>query len=152
MNWRDRPMSSPRELLPDLTGCNIVVTGTTSGLGLALSGALAAAGARILMTVRDAERGAAAVDQVRAGIDGTGSAEPVLLDLADLSSVRAAVERGLAAPAGPGRGRRQCRTIPAWESVNPTNTPIANSGTRVFMSPSVMTSRIAAVTARNPTP
>ncbi|ADJ47135.1 protochlorophyllide reductase [Amycolatopsis mediterranei S699] len=42
------------------------------------------------MTVRDAERGAAAVEQVRAGIDGPGSAESVLLDLADLASVRAA--------------------------------------------------------------
>ncbi|KDU85534.1 SDR family NAD(P)-dependent oxidoreductase [Amycolatopsis mediterranei] len=76
--------------VPDLTGRTIVVTGTTSGLGLALSGALAAAGARVLMTVRDAERGAAAVEQVRAGIDGPGSAESVLLDLADLASVRAA--------------------------------------------------------------
>ncbi|ALG10477.1 SDR family NAD(P)-dependent oxidoreductase [Kibdelosporangium phytohabitans] len=83
-------MPSPHELLPDLAGRTIVVTGTTSGLGLALSAALAAAGARVLMTVRDAERGAAAVDQVRAGIDGAGSAEPVLLDLADLCSVRAA--------------------------------------------------------------
>ncbi|MEV5713054.1 hypothetical protein AB0L41_04115 [Amycolatopsis mediterranei] len=44
--------------VPDLTGRTIVVTGTTSGLGLALSGALAAAGARVLMTVRDAARGA----------------------------------------------------------------------------------------------
>ncbi|MFB9690506.1 SDR family NAD(P)-dependent oxidoreductase [Amycolatopsis plumensis] len=76
--------------LPDLAGRTIVVTGTTSGLGLALSGALAAAGARVLMTVRDAERGAAAVGQVRAGIEGPGSAESVLLDLADLASVRAA--------------------------------------------------------------
>ncbi|RSN24086.1 protochlorophyllide oxidoreductase [Streptomyces sp. WAC 05977] len=76
--------------MPDLTGRTIVVTGTTSGLGLALSGALAAAGARVLMTVRDTARGAAALDQVRAGIDGPGSAELVLLDLADLSSVRTA--------------------------------------------------------------
>ncbi|SDG84026.1 NAD(P)-dependent dehydrogenase, short-chain alcohol dehydrogenase family [Lentzea fradiae] len=72
--------------LPDLAGRSIVVTGTTSGLGLALSGELAAAGARVLMTVRDAERGAVAVEQVRA----RGSAEAVLLDLADLGSVRAA--------------------------------------------------------------
>ncbi|MEV6446435.1 SDR family NAD(P)-dependent oxidoreductase [Amycolatopsis sp. NPDC051716] len=76
--------------LPDLTGRTIVVTGTTSGLGFALSGALAAAGARVLMTVRDAERGAAAVERVRAGFEGPGSAESVLLDLADLASVRAA--------------------------------------------------------------
>ncbi|GAA3543692.1 SDR family NAD(P)-dependent oxidoreductase [Amycolatopsis ultiminotia] len=75
---------------PDLAGRTVVVTGTTSGLGLALSRVLAGAGARVLMTVRDTERGAAAVERVRAGIDGEGSAETVLLDLADLASVRAA--------------------------------------------------------------
>jgi NAD(P)-dependent dehydrogenase (short-subunit alcohol dehydrogenase family) len=83
-------MAPSQKVLPDLTGRSIVVTGTTSGLGLALSGELAAAGARVLMTVRDAERGAAAVDQVRARIRGRGSAEVVLLDLADLASVRSA--------------------------------------------------------------
>ncbi|WP_083276100.1 SDR family NAD(P)-dependent oxidoreductase [Pseudonocardia sp. HH130630-07] len=66
------------------------MTGTTSGLGLALSGALAGAGARVLMTARDAGRGAAALERVRAGIRGPGSAETVVLDLADLASVRAA--------------------------------------------------------------
>ncbi|APU15708.1 MULTISPECIES: oxidoreductase [Actinoalloteichus] len=83
-------MAQPYEFLPDLTGRTIVVTGTTSGLGLALSGALAGAGARVLMTVRDADRGAAAVAQVRAGLEDRGSAEAVLLDLADLASVRTA--------------------------------------------------------------
>jgi NAD(P)-dependent dehydrogenase (short-subunit alcohol dehydrogenase family) len=73
--------------LPDLTGHTIVVTGTTSGLGLALSVKLAAAGARLLMTVRNAERGATAAEQVRAGIRGSGSAETIMLDLADLASV-----------------------------------------------------------------
>lgn len=83
-------MTQSYEYLPDLTGRTIVVTGTTSGLGLALSGALAGAGARVLMTVRDVERGAAAVERVRAGIDGPGSAEAVRLDLADLASIRTA--------------------------------------------------------------
>lgn len=83
-------MAQSHEPLPDLAGRTIVVTGTTSGLGLALSAALAGAGARVLMTVRDAERGAAAVEQVRAGLKGRGSAEAVMLDLADLASVRAA--------------------------------------------------------------
>ncbi|MEU6128932.1 SDR family NAD(P)-dependent oxidoreductase [Saccharopolyspora sp. NPDC047091] len=83
-------MAPPHEPLPDLAGRTIVVTGTTSGLGLALSGALARAGARVLMTVRDAERGAAAVEQVRDGLQGRGSAEAVQLDLADLASVRTA--------------------------------------------------------------
>ncbi|MGW0894266.1 SDR family NAD(P)-dependent oxidoreductase [Saccharopolyspora sp. NPDC002578] len=83
-------MTQHHEPLPDLAGRTIVVTGTTSGLGLALSHALAGAGARVLMTVRDAERGRAAVEQVRAGLQGRGSAETVLLDLAELASVRTA--------------------------------------------------------------
>ncbi len=83
-------MARPYAFLPDLTGRTVVVTGTTSGLGLALSGVLAGAGARVLMTARDATRGAAAVEMVRSGLDGSGSAETVLLDLADLASVRAA--------------------------------------------------------------
>ncbi len=83
-------MTRSHASLPDLTGRTVVVTGTTSGLGLALSGALAGAGARVLMTVRDAERGAAAVERAQAATDGSGSTEAVLLDLADLTSVRAA--------------------------------------------------------------
>ncbi|BBG01245.1 MULTISPECIES: SDR family NAD(P)-dependent oxidoreductase [Pseudonocardia] len=68
--------------LPDLAGRTVLVTGTTSGLGLALSGALAGAGARVLMAARDTNRGQLAAE--RAG------GELVLLDLADLSSVRSA--------------------------------------------------------------
>ncbi|ATE54736.1 SDR family NAD(P)-dependent oxidoreductase [Actinosynnema pretiosum] len=83
-------MAPPRQPVPDLAGRTVVVTGTTSGLGLALSGALARAGARVLMTVRDPERGASALALVRDGITGAGSAETVALDLADLASVRAA--------------------------------------------------------------
>jgi len=83
-------MPSSKTPLPDLTGRTVVVTGTTSGLGLALSGALTSAGARVLMTVRDLDRGAAALERVRDGSKGTGHVETVLLDLADLKSVRAA--------------------------------------------------------------
>ncbi|MEU4803750.1 SDR family NAD(P)-dependent oxidoreductase [Actinosynnema sp. NPDC023587] len=83
-------MTPPPHAVPDLADRTVVVTGTTSGLGRALAAVLAGAGARVLMTARDAERGAAAVEQVRAGIDGPGSAELVLLDLADLASVHAA--------------------------------------------------------------
>ncbi|MBP2367180.1 SDR family NAD(P)-dependent oxidoreductase [Pseudonocardia parietis] len=68
--------------LPDLTGRTVLVTGTTSGLGAALSAAFAGAGARVLMTARDTARGQAAAE--RAG------GELVLLDLADLASVRTA--------------------------------------------------------------
>ncbi|TCK21846.1 SDR family NAD(P)-dependent oxidoreductase [Pseudonocardia endophytica] len=70
--------------LPDLSGRTVLVTGTTSGLGLAASTALARAGARVLTTARDPERGKVAAAQA--------GGELVLLDLADLTSVRAAAD------------------------------------------------------------
>ena len=76
--------------IPDLTGRRALVTGTTSGLGLATAKALAAHGAHVVMTARDATRGQAVVDGVRTEVPGA-SVELVLLDLADLASVRALV-------------------------------------------------------------
>jgi len=69
--------------IPDQTGRTVVVTGANSGLGLATSRALAAAGARVVLAVRDTARG----DAAAAGIPG--STEVRRLDLADLASVRA---------------------------------------------------------------
>ncbi|GAY08501.1 oxidoreductase [Pseudonocardia sp. N23] len=74
--------------LPDQTGRTVLVTGATSGLGLASAVAFAGAGARVLMTARDPERGAAALERVRA--ESGGIVELVDLDLADLHSVHAA--------------------------------------------------------------
>lgn len=68
--------------LPDQTGRTVLVTGGTSGLGLASATALATAGARVLLTARDPERGKRACEQA--------GAELVELDLADLDSVRRA--------------------------------------------------------------
>jgi NAD(P)-dependent dehydrogenase (short-subunit alcohol dehydrogenase family) len=69
--------------IPDQTGRTAVVTGATSGLGLVTARALAGAGARVVLAVRDVERGEA----VAAGL--TGTVEVRRLDLADLESVRA---------------------------------------------------------------
>ena len=63
--------------IPDQTGRTVVVTGANSGLGLATSRALAAAGAHVVLAVRDTSRGEAAA----AGIPG--STEVRRLDLAD---------------------------------------------------------------------
>jgi NAD(P)-dependent dehydrogenase (short-subunit alcohol dehydrogenase family) len=68
--------------LPDQTGRTAVVTGATSGLGLATARALAGAGARVVLAVRDPERGA------RAAAAMDGDTEVRELDLADLGSVR----------------------------------------------------------------
>jgi NAD(P)-dependent dehydrogenase (short-subunit alcohol dehydrogenase family) len=61
----------------------VVVTGGNSGLGLATARALAAAGARVVLAVRDTTRG----EQAAAGLPG--QVEVQRLDLADLASVRA---------------------------------------------------------------
>lgn len=68
--------------IPDLTGRTAVVTGANSGLGIATTQALARAGARVVLAVRDLDRGRAAA--ATAG----GRTEVRHLDLADLSSVR----------------------------------------------------------------
>jgi NAD(P)-dependent dehydrogenase (short-subunit alcohol dehydrogenase family) len=64
-------------------GQTVIVTGGASGLGLATARALAGAGARTVLAVRDVERGHAAARQ----LPGTVEVRP--LDLARLSSVRA---------------------------------------------------------------
>ncbi|MFE7278616.1 oxidoreductase [Streptomyces sp. NPDC057623] len=71
--------------LPDLTGRTAVVTGANSGLGLATVEALARAGARVVLAVRDPRRGEAAARTVT-GAHGTLEVRP--LDLADLASIR----------------------------------------------------------------
>ncbi|WP_172160371.1 oxidoreductase [Pseudonocardia broussonetiae] len=69
--------------LDDQTGRTVLVTGATSGLGLASAAALAGAGARVLLGARDPERGRRALEREPGG-------EVVTLDLADLESVRRA--------------------------------------------------------------
>ena len=73
---------TPSDIPPQL-GRTVVVTGATSGIGRAAAHELARAGARVVLAVRDAGRGAA----VAAGMPG--DVEVRRLDLADLASVRA---------------------------------------------------------------
>ena len=68
--------------LPRLDGRTFVVTGANSGIGLAASRELARAGARVVLAVRNTEKG----DAAAATIDG--ATEVRRLDLADLGSVR----------------------------------------------------------------
>ena len=75
------PWSSTR--LGDLTGKRIIVTGATNGVGLGTARALAAAGADVILAVRNTGLG----KQRAAEIGGTTQVAP--LDLADLASVRA---------------------------------------------------------------
>ena len=72
--------------IPSQTGRTIVITGANSGIGLAAARGLAAAGARVVLAVRDAAKGATAAGGI------AGETEVRALDLADLSSVRAFAE------------------------------------------------------------
>jgi NAD(P)-dependent dehydrogenase (short-subunit alcohol dehydrogenase family) len=69
--------------IPDLTGRSVVVTGANSGIGRAAAQALAAAGARVVLAVRDTNKGEAAAAAM------PGTTEVRRLDLASLESIRA---------------------------------------------------------------
>jgi NAD(P)-dependent dehydrogenase (short-subunit alcohol dehydrogenase family) len=68
--------------IPDQSGRTVVVTGANSGIGLIAARELARAGARVVMAVRNQEKGQAAAQSL------TGEVEVRRLDLADLASVR----------------------------------------------------------------
>ena len=76
----------------DFTGQTALVTGSTSGIGRATAIRLAAAGARVVVSGRDAARGDATVAAIRTV---GGAADFVAADLSDAASVRRLAERAL---------------------------------------------------------
>jgi NAD(P)-dependent dehydrogenase (short-subunit alcohol dehydrogenase family) len=68
--------------LPDMTGRSVIVTGANSGIGRAAAHALAGAGARVVIAVRNLDKGSAAAATM------PGETEVRALDLASLASVR----------------------------------------------------------------
>jgi len=81
--------------MPDQTDRVAVVTGANSGLGLAITEALAGAGARVVMACRNEEKAEAAARGIRAK-GPKGTVEVQALDLADLGSVAAFADAFLA--------------------------------------------------------
>ncbi|MGW2294977.1 SDR family oxidoreductase [Streptomyces violaceorubidus] len=81
--------------VPDLTGRRAVVTGASDGLGLGIATRLAAAGAEVLLPVRNPRKGEAALDAIRARVPGAQVALRAL-DLSSLASVAALGETLLA--------------------------------------------------------
>jgi len=69
--------------IQDLTGQTVIVTGASSGIGVETASALAAHGARVILAVRDKDKGQRVADRL------PGATEVRLLDLASLDSVRA---------------------------------------------------------------
>src|SRR6185503_17264118 len=68
--------------LPNLSGRTVVVTGASSGIGAATARALAGAGAKVVLAVRDPAKGK------RVAATMTGDVEVRPLDLESLASVR----------------------------------------------------------------
>ena len=69
--------------IPDQTGRTMIVTGGSSGIGKVVATALAARGARVVIGVRDVERGRAAAAAMPGHVDVRR------LDLGSLASIRA---------------------------------------------------------------
>jgi NAD(P)-dependent dehydrogenase (short-subunit alcohol dehydrogenase family) len=68
--------------IPDMTGKTVIVTGANSGIGRAAATALADHGARLVLAVRNTDKGEAAASQM------SGTTEVRRLDLASLASVK----------------------------------------------------------------
>ncbi len=76
--------------VPDLSGKRAVVTGGSDGIGLGLATRLAAAGAEVILPVRNARKGEAAVTLIRRAHPGAN----VLLHDLDLSSLASVAALG----------------------------------------------------------
>lgn len=76
--------------LPDLTGTRAVVTGASDGVGLVIAARLAAAGADLILPVRNRSKGNAAIATIR---DAAPAATVELRDL-DLSSLTSVADFG----------------------------------------------------------
>jgi NAD(P)-dependent dehydrogenase (short-subunit alcohol dehydrogenase family) len=84
---------------PELQGVRALVTGGTSGLGFAMSQALAEAGARVALTGRTEARVQDAATRI--GHDAQGhDAQGLVMDVRDEHSVAAGVDRALTALGG----------------------------------------------------
>lgn len=82
--------TAPDISIPDLSGRRAVVTGASDGVGLVIAARLAAAGADVVMPVRNPRKGAAAIEEIRRR---TPDALVSLREL-DLSSLRSVAALG----------------------------------------------------------
>lgn len=84
-------MTYTADSVPDLSGRTAVITGANGGLGLETAKVFAAKGAHVVMAVRNQEKAARAVEEIRTATP-EASVETVELDLASQASVRQAAE------------------------------------------------------------
>lgn len=86
---------SPRTIdvtIPDLSGRRALITGASDGIGLGIATRLAAAGAEVILPVRNRAKGEAALASIRETVPGA-SVSLRDLDLSSLESVAALGER-----------------------------------------------------------
>ncbi|SSC25886.1 Short-chain dehydrogenase/reductase SDR, partial [Klenkia terrae] len=74
--------------VPDLTGTRALVTGASDGMGRLIAARLAAAGAEVVLPVRNPAKGQAALDGIRAEVPGA-QVSLRTMDLSSLDSVAA---------------------------------------------------------------
>lgn len=74
--------------VPDLSGKRALVTGASDGMGLGIAGRLAAAGAEVILPVRNPAKGEAAISRISRAVPGA-KVSLRSLDLASLASVEA---------------------------------------------------------------
>ena len=85
-------MSTRSTDIPDLSGQTWLITGATNGVGLETARAASRNGARVILAVRDTDRGRQVADEL------PGEARVVEMDLASLASVRRAADDLLTGP------------------------------------------------------
>ena len=83
--------------IPDQTGKTAVVTGANSGLGLETTRELARAGARVVMAVRNLDKGKQAASEIKTSVRDA-NVEVAELDLSSLDSVRSFAGSAVSGP------------------------------------------------------
>ena len=83
------------QTIPDLQGKTVFITGATAGIGLETARMLANAGAYVILSGRNADKGIVAMRDIAAG-SPRGKIEFERCDLADLADVAAAAARTMA--------------------------------------------------------
>lgn len=116
--------------LPDLTGKVFIITGAASGVGFELAKMLYSAGGTVHIAARSVSRCEGAIERIKAQSSGKkteGKLRPMVIDLADLSTVKTAVEEFLS---------QETRLDVLVNNAGVMNPPLGSTGKQVRWNPS----------------